>query len=119
MAYIYKPKRKNSNISNLNKRQEVYNTTLWKKMRLAYLTEHPLCEICVMEGKTTLGEDIHHVHSFMDAKDIYERDRLAFDSNNLITVCKICHSRLHNGDLKGCRTKNEIELLLQKLHKSL
>lgn len=112
-AYIYKPKRKRTSPT-VGKRKEVYNTTLWRRMRLAHLNINPLCEVCLLEGKTTLGEDVHHIHSFMDAKDIYERDRLAFDSNNLLTVCKICHSRLHNGDLKGCRTKNEIELLLQK-----
>lgn len=115
MAYIYKPNRRYDNKVNHAKRQEVYNTALWKKMRLAHLMEHPLCEICLLEGKTTLGEHVHHIHSFMDANDRNERDKLAFDSNNLMTVCVNCHERLHNGELKGCVTKYEIEKLLESL----
>ena len=118
MAWIYKPKRNYKNQQNRTKRQEVYNTTLWRKMRLAKLREQPICQICEMLGKTTLAEDVHHLISFQEAENPIERDKLAFDSNNLLSVCKNCHSgRLHNGDLKGCKTIDEIKQRLGLLKK--
>ena len=123
MAYIYKPKRKYNNQTNRVKRQEVYNTPLWKRMRMAKLMEFPLCEVCLMEGKSTLGEDVHHLISFVGVSDPVQRDKLAFDSNNLLTVCKYHHSQIHNGYLKGCTTlegiKNRIDELNDTTQKSL
>ena len=115
MPEIYKPKRNYKNNSNRWKRQEVYNTDLWKRMRLAQLMKEPLCWICLLEGKTTLGEDIHHIRSFMTADNEIERDKLAFDSNNLLTLCRNCHNRVHNGDLKGCKSKEQIKQRLLEL----
>ena len=115
MAWIYKKPKKQNKAFNTKKRQEVYNTSLWRRMRLAYLRDNPLCEICLMEGRTILGEHVHHVRSFMDADTIEERDQLAFDSNNLLTVCHECHNRLHNGDLKGLKTKQAIQERIEQL----
>ena len=109
MAWIYKKPKKQRKTLNTEKRQEVYNTSLWRRMRLAKLRNNPLCEICLLEGRTTLGEHIHHLRSFMEADTIEERDQLAYDSNNLLTVCTEDHNRLHNGDLKGCKTKQAIQ----------
>lgn len=117
MPWIYKPKRKNENTNNFSKRQEVYNTTLWKRMRLAKLREYPLCEVCLLEDKTTLAEHVHHLKSFMKANNPNERDELAFDTNNLLSVCHNCHNSLHNGDLKGCETINSIKERLKLLNK--
>lgn len=108
MPWIYKPKKYN-NQQNRIKRQDIYNTTLWKKMRRAKLMEQPLCEICLLQDIITLGEDVHHLISFMEAQDPFERDRLAYDSNNLIVVCRNCHNSIHNGYLKGCKSISEIE----------
>lgn len=108
MAWIFKPKKKHKNEGNRQKRQDIYNTTLWKRMRLSKLREQPLCEVCLLLGKSILAEHVHHKISFMEANDIYERDRLAFDSENLMSVCNECHNRIHNGDLKGCKSIYEI-----------
>lgn len=117
MAWIYKPKRNYKNQSLRHKRQDVYNTALWKKMRMAELIKHPICQICELKSKTTLSSDVHHLISFMDADNPNERDLLAYDSNNLICLCKECHSRIHNGELKGCKTIDEIKQRLGLLKK--
>lgn len=114
-AYIYKPKRKRTSPT-VGKRKEVYNTTLWRRMRLAHLTEHPLCAVCELMGKTTLASQVHHRKSFLDARDKYEMESLAFDSNNLISVCPNCHSRFHSGDLIGCITDSAIYNKLKELN---
>lgn len=115
MPQIYKrPKKKRNNI-NVEKRQEVYNTSLWRKMRLAKLKDQPLCEVCLIEGKIRLAEHVHHIRSFMQAEDQIERDRLAYDSENLASVCQECHNRIHNGDLRGCESLEAIEKRLAQL----
>lgn len=108
MAWIYKPKYQRKNNQKRKERQEIYQSPLWKKLRLAKLRDCPICEVCEMEGIIKLAEDCHHLKSFLNSNDEVERDNLAFDFDNLLSVDKICHSRLHNGDLKGCITKEDI-----------
>ena len=116
MAWIYKPKRKYDKDTNRQKRQDIYNTTLWKRMRLSKLMRQPMCEVCLLEDKSTLAEHCHHLVSFMEAENEFERDALAYDSNNLISVCQLCHNRIHNGDLKGCKSLDEINTRLHILN---
>ena len=114
MPFINKPKKKRENEGNRKERQKVYNTPLWKNMRLRYVMEHPTSEISEWEGKVALTEHIHHILSFMDVPK-EQRERVAFDYNNLIAVTQEEHSRLHTGDLKGCRTKEEIRNKVERL----
>jgi 5-methylcytosine-specific restriction protein A len=72
-------------------RQAIYNTTRWHRLRKEVLMQHPICEIC---GKN-LAEHVHHVFSFMDFEGQTRID-VAFDSNNLMSVCAECHTRIHN-----------------------
>lgn len=110
MAYINRPKKKDNRPRDFRRkeRDEIYNTSLWMKLRRWQRSVHPLCQICEAEGKTVAGQHVHHVVSFMTADDPVERDALAYDPENLLTVCGRCHHRLHDGDLKGCRTIKEI-----------
>ncbi len=117
MAYIYKPKKKQTiDSAKQKKRREIYNSKIWKEMRMAQMMKHPLCEICEMEGKTTLAIDAHHLISFLDVPNELMLN-YAFDSNNIISVCKECHNRIHNGDLKGCKTKEDIKRKIDNIRK--
>ncbi len=109
MPTINKPQKKKNTDSELDKkkRMEVYNKALWRKMRLSKQMEKPLCEVCEMQGKTVLAEDTHHLISFSKYNGA-ERDAIAFDYNNLISLCKQCHNLIHHGYLKGATTKEEI-----------
>lgn len=116
MPQIYKPKKKreyNDYNGKRQKRQSVYNTTRWRDIRKAKLMKDPLCEICLLEDKTTLAEDVHHLNSFVDYED-NQALTLAFDSNNLCSVCKKCHWRCHNGDLKGTKSIEDIKNLVSQ-----
>ena len=115
MAWIYKPSKKRTKTVNVEKRQEIYNTSLWHRMRLAKLREDPLCEICLMEGRTTLADQVHHLRSFLEAENLEERDKLAFDSNNFCSICQECHNMIHNGDLRGCKSLDQIKDRLEQL----
>lgn len=119
-----KPKRefkKSSNGQNKKIRSKFYSTDEWKKLRLAKLYETQLCEVCSAKGRIekreilTLAEDVHHLRSFMKGGNYNEQAMLFFDYNNLCSICKKCHSEIHNGKLKGCESIIEIEERLKFL----
>ena len=117
MPTIYKPKKKkNIDSASYKKRRKIYNSKLWQDMRIAYMQNHPLCEVCQMEGKSKLSEHVHHLISFVQVPEELMQN-YAYDSNNFCSVCAECHNELHNGKLKNCRNKDEIRQKLQDLSK--
>lgn len=70
------------------KRDRFLDSARWKRLRNAYRTEHPLCEPCLEAGQTTPCEEVHH------KKARREHPELALDWENLLSVCKSCHTRL-------------------------
>lgn len=98
MAWINKPKRRTPEhiTENEKRRREIYSSTRWRKLRAAKLMQNPLCEICLANDKTTIGIDIHHIVSFVKIDDPLRRKDIAYDFDNLMTLCKICHQKLHN-----------------------
>lgn len=57
---------------------------------------HPLCERCEKAGKVVPAIDIHHKISFMTGKTPLDKKALAFDPNNLESLCKKCHQKEHS-----------------------
>lgn len=92
----------------VTERQKVYHSSLWRNLRLWKLNENPLCEICLIERKVTGADHIHHLKSFVGIENKVERDKVAYDPDNLMSVCETCHARIHGGDLKGCISKEDI-----------
>lgn len=95
--------------SSRKRRMDVYNRRQWGRLRLWKLRGEPLCEVCRMEGRVKAGDDVHHLRTFTHARDEAQRDQIAFDPENLLTVCDSCHNRLHHGDLKGAQSLAEIQ----------
>ena len=95
MAWIYKPKKDRRNELNRRERIKIYNTQRWRDLRAWKMTNDPLCEECSKDNKVTAVEDVHHIISFMSTNDPIERSRLAFDYNNLMSICKECHAKKH------------------------
>ena len=50
----------------------------------------------VKEDKVVPAVDVHHIISFMTTNDPLKRKWLAFDSSNLMSLCKECHQKIHN-----------------------
>ena len=65
-------------------------------MRASYLSVHPLCEACELNGCTTPATEIHHLVP-IESKAGWSDDMeaLAFDPNNLQALCKACHIEAH------------------------
>ena len=61
---------------------------------------NPLCEECEKRDRITPVDDVHHIVSFMSTDDPLERLRLAFDFDNLMSLCDECHAKKHAGDRK-------------------
>lgn len=97
MPTINKPKRKTSNREvKREERMKIYNTARWRELRLIKMRKNPLCEMCEKDGRITAAEDIHHITSFMSVDDSCQRKFLAFDINNLMSLCDKCHQKVHN-----------------------
>ncbi len=74
----------------------------WKRIRDKYASEHPFCELCLQRGVAVPTEQIHHVMPLSEGG--------THDRNNLIALCKSCHSHIHakRGDYwRGKRPQGE------------
>ncbi len=79
---------------------KIYNSQRWRDLRAWKMTNDPLCEECDKKGRVTPTEDVHHEVSFMSTDDPVERNRLAYDYENLMSVCKECHAEKHKPNNK-------------------
>lgn len=97
MPTIVKLKRKISKASteNRKRRQRIYQSQRWQRLRKIKIASTPYCEMCYKEGRYISAEDVHHIKSFMDATNEIDENRLAYDYDNLMSVCKVCHQKIH------------------------
>lgn len=86
----YKPTERSDRASRM------YNTTQWRNLRKAQLMAHPLCAVCMERGIITAARDVHHIYEISNADNDLEAKDIAFDANNLISLCMACHSRYHS-----------------------
>lgn len=93
-------------------RQEAYNNSSWRKLRQTYIKNNPLCEDCLKQGKVTPAQDIHHDKSPFKNGEVNQH--LLLDYNNLVALCKECHSLRHNKE-QGYITPQEILRQLEEL----
>ena len=59
----------------------------WKRIRDAYVKHHPVCEMCKKRGIHTPTQEVHHIIPLAEGG--------SNDWDNLMSLCKSCHSRLH------------------------
>ncbi len=60
----------------------------WRRLSRAYRREHPFCEACREAGRFTPADQVHH------KIDRADREDLAYDWDNLQSLCRSCHSRI-------------------------
>ncbi len=84
-------------------KQEIYNSREWKELTILKKRANPLCEQCIKDGEA-IGipggyvksvECVHHIIPIETARTKEEMRRLAFNWNNLMSLCKSCHARIH------------------------
>ena len=60
----------------------------WKRIRDRYVQAHPLCEMCLKEGKLTPVEEVHHIVPVSRGG--------THGRSNLMSLCKSCHNKIHH-----------------------
>lgn len=82
----------------------MFNDKRWPGIKaFVWQRDGGLCRVCKREGieagvdggYIVSGFACHHVIPFESAKTQAEMERLFFDVNNIILVCKDCHAKIH------------------------
>ena len=73
----------------------IYQSREWKELRIQKYRANPLCEMCKAEGKDVSAHAIHHRIPIETATTMEEMKRLAFDWNNLVSLCWYHHAKVH------------------------
>jgi 5-methylcytosine-specific restriction protein A len=90
------PRRRDSVPTNKKREyQEIYQDKRWKFIRAAKLREKPICERCEQKNRVTTADQVHHKIPFAWGRSPEEIDRLAFDYDNMMSVCNSCHDEIH------------------------
>ena len=74
---------------------QLINSRRWRDCRNRQLRLHPLCQMCEREGRIRLAEEVHHVRPIESVNDEIVMKRLAYDPDNLMSVCRECHHKIH------------------------
>lgn len=67
----------------------------WITLRAYKLAKTPLCERCTKEGRTRLAKEVHHIIPVETEKSEARMRALAYDYNNLMSLCESCHHDIH------------------------
>ena len=59
----------------------------WKRIRDRYAAAHPLCEMCLKEGRLTPVEEVHHIVPLSQGG--------THRNDNLMSLCQSCHTKIH------------------------
>ena len=80
--------------ANENKRKAIRNidhskmyTWNWRKYSQNYIKAHPLCRICLEDGKIIPATEVDHITPHKGDKDLF------WQEENHQPLCKPCHSR--------------------------
>lgn len=69
---------------------DFYSSTEWRNINKKYKNLHPFCEICKKDNIKKPSLIVHHIKRISQGGDRY-------DENNLLAICKKCHSEIHTG----------------------
>ena len=67
--------------------QDLYNTTAWRRARLAFLAENPYCVECEKQGRDRLAEHVDHIVPHKGDLDLF------WDQENWQPLCRRCSNR--------------------------
>ncbi len=74
--------------------QRLYNSRRWKALRKLQLGRQPWCAECWEQGIPTIATEVDHVVP-------HRGDPVKFYTGELQSLCKSCHSRKTNRELRG------------------
>jgi 5-methylcytosine-specific restriction protein A len=91
MPFIKLLKNRRNDTPTVRKReyQKVYQDKRWRLLRAEKMRCNPICEKCEKVNRIRPTDEVHHIVPF----DI--RPDLAFDWDNLQSLCLDCHDEIH------------------------
>lgn len=96
-------------------RREAYNSTAWRKLRLAHIKTQPLCQRCLAKGIVKPADHVHHKESpFRNGEVDWT---LLLDPANLESICAECHGVEHGREESPEETIEKLEALLNNTDK--
>ena len=76
--------------------QSFYKDPTWVNCRNAYIKQNPLCERCKQKGYIVAAEIVHHKIHLTEAN--MKDPAIAYNFENLESLCFECHNHEHFGD---------------------
>lgn len=101
MAYIEKRKigapsrKKEIDTRRNNKWNKYYQNPKWKKLRQWYMSLHPICADCMINGRSVPATELHHIRPFGTGETEREKMELLLSPDNLVALCSECHDKRH------------------------
>lgn len=79
-----------------------YHTKRWERVRASILRrDRYQCQHCRRYGRLRQATTVHHI------KHLEDNPELAFDPNNLVSLCAECHNKAHPEKGGGGRYRQE------------
>ena len=78
----------------------------WRKLRAEHLRASPWCVRCLEEGVRTPATQVHHVRP-VESVPTCDRERVAFDSYNLMSLCAECHRAEHQRAMSPVKEREQ------------
>lgn len=95
--------------------RKIITSKEWKKLRAIKIANNPICEDCLLENRTTIATEVHHITPIQRGKSLKEMKKLAYDYNNLRSLCEKCHQKTHELLLsRGTKMQKELRELEKK-----
>ena len=70
-----------------------YRSTQWKKLSLQHRKKDPLCVLCSERNQFSKAQCVDHISGIRNKEGRFDRN-LAFDRNNLRSLCFQCHNQV-------------------------
>lgn len=86
---------------------KLMSSVAWRITRNRHMARYPLCERCNTQGRTTAATVVHHRIPIETGRSEAEKERLAYEPGNLMSLCGQCHRDIHMELAKGSREENE------------
>jgi len=67
-----------------------YKGRNWKVIRKRKILDDPLCEVCLKNNEVKKATIVHHIKDGQLFKELF------FDYDNLMSVCRSCHNKIHS-----------------------
>lgn len=72
-----------------------YQNRQWKLLRQWKITNYPLCQDCLFEGRSVPADEVHHIVPFSTGSTEEEKMRLLLDPDNIVSLCSMHHDKRH------------------------